>query len=161
MTEKHMPGRLIAKGDNIKQGRHIIASNISAGPDAGNILQSVERREANAARMAACWNACDGVSTADLMAGPGYLAMREKQAQSMTRINELKALLASVCENTAITGTVPADVMARVQAAVYGPSPQTQPPAPAPPIHQCEWADILMEEGGGSKCTICGHRLPF
>lgn len=69
---------LTANGDRITSGRYVIASNIGAGP-AVNIMEGVKVREANARRLAAAWNACDGISTDDLDFGPPMRLAQEAQ----------------------------------------------------------------------------------
>jgi len=71
MSEKHTQGRLGLSRNGVIVGgplQHYVNGSAQpqvfmacVGPDGGS-----EEQEANARRLVACWNACDGISTSDL-----------------------------------------------------------------------------------------------
>lgn len=86
MSGQHTQGRLKAVHDELRQenGRYRMATRITACGAGGNMQQDVEAAQANARRLAACWNACDGISTEDLekmaQAGAALAALRTTSA---------------------------------------------------------------------------------
>lgn len=65
MSDKHTQGRLVAKVTDLmlEGGRYRMASHITACGAGGNMKQDVDAALANARRLAACWNACEGFDT--------------------------------------------------------------------------------------------------
>lgn len=57
MSAEHTPGRLI-----FGPGMHGTTKLLLSAPDGGNITVTAYMAEADAERLAACWNACDGLS---------------------------------------------------------------------------------------------------
>jgi len=58
MSEKHTPGRL---------GVFTVYGEPELRDDAGNVVAFISRyNSANARRLAACWNACEGLETEQL-----------------------------------------------------------------------------------------------
>ena len=93
MSEQHTPGRL-------KNVKHSIYSDAGYSIALTLLTRSSlgeEHDEANARRLVACWNACDGLSTehieaigtrGDTLAGM-LLAFRESESELMAQRNEL------------------------------------------------------------------------
>jgi len=65
MSGQHTQGRINAVGSELmlEKGRYRMASRITACGAGGNMQQDVDAAKANARRLAACWNAFDGVPT--------------------------------------------------------------------------------------------------
>ena len=66
MSEKHTPGHLI-----LEHGADIVTFEDGRIMDVASVYcHAIDgRSEANAERLVACWNACQGIDTADLKSG--------------------------------------------------------------------------------------------
>lgn len=86
MSAQHTPGRLTADGTVLLFARNAGGFSISGCPDA----------EANARRLAACWNACEGLSTEALeslgtldRARVSFNVQRDKLLAQLRRCREM------------------------------------------------------------------------
>lgn len=134
------------------------------------------RNPADARRLAATWNACDGMSTEllenILMLGDTMLTRfqaRDRVEQTIIAdrlrfMQERDALLKAL---TAIAQSAPnSTVLGLQQTAASAITEPAQPSAPrittnsasGNPDHTCTWVDT---HPSGSKCTTCGDTIPF
>ena len=67
---KHTPGKMIVDRGNLQIGTTIVAgaelpgpTSVGASADVRSYEDAKAVRDANARRLAACWNACEGIST--------------------------------------------------------------------------------------------------
>lgn len=137
------------------------------------------RNPADARRLAACWNVCEGFDTELLehIVSLGETMLSRFQARDhadeiiiadrlrfMRERDELKKLLARVRQDPEWS------LMDRQLQEDIGQAIDERPAAPPPdaaitsnsvcgkPGHTCNWVDT---QPSGSKCTICGETTPF
>lgn len=141
-----------------------------------------ERQRANFRRLAACWNACDGISTWALETGPvmqqAYQREEDRADKAERERDELRTAMESIAE---YTGDGPAatdwraivrSIGERARAALDAPQERdhTKPlPEPTPqaeatscPVDSCKFADDPQPHNKWqSKCSKCGFIMPF
>lgn len=83
MSEKHTPGRLAA---NPIQPNQIATADARREIARATILSSHHETAANARRIVACWNACEGISTEALELG----AIQDRIASACGELYEVK-----------------------------------------------------------------------
>ena len=172
-TEKHTPGRLSAFGHILKQGRFAMAQNVTACGTGGNIVEMNEYAEGNARRLAACWNACEGIGTDTLESALGVTMVKggfvglwmeycdkkteaaDLRAERDELLTQLKACVYGWMHGNDIAGPMLDAKNLLLQYSEDAPAPE-EPETPPP--HQCQWKDF---PDGSSKCTTCGDVLPF
>lgn len=112
---EHTQGRLKSIGNNLHQetGRFKMANAITACGAGGNIMQDVHASIANARRLAAAWNAFEGVTTFEineLLTGElgGFKAFAVQKYELIEglekKLNAAHALLREVSDKVALHG---------------------------------------------------------
>ena len=169
MTTTHTPGRLqVPEPYDGQYG--VIVEN-----DSGRYAVAVSiRNPADARRLAACWNACDGIPTEALErtkddTTPVFelLMQTTKQRDALrTALNNLLNTVNQYDDGDYYLGTDAEQILAEANRV----SIETAEPAPPPdttittnsvcgkPGHTCNWVDT---QPSGSKRTICGETNPF
>lgn len=128
----------------------------------------------NLRRLAATWNACDGIPTEALERVEGdttpvfeLLMQTTRQRDALrTALNNLLNTVNQYDDGDYYLGTDAEQILAEANRV----SIETAEPAPPPdttittnsvsgkPDHTCTWVDT---QPSGSKCTTCGDTLPF
>ena len=183
MTTTHTPGRLqVPEPYDGQYG--VIVEN-----DCGRYAVAVSiRNPADARRLAACWNVCDGMDTellesilctgetmltrfqardhADEIIIADRLRFMQERDKLRTAMNNLLNAIHEYEDGDYYMDTDAAEVIAEANRV----SIETAEPAPPPdttittnsvcgkPGHTCNWVDT---QPSGSKCTICGETTPF
>lgn len=95
MSAQHTLGRLKAVACDLMEdgGRLRMASNVTACGAGGSLQKNVDAALVNARRLAACWNACEGVATEGieaLAAVGGVAAADTIMKQALAGFEEMK-----------------------------------------------------------------------
>lgn len=80
--------------------------------------QITARQEANLRRLAACWNACDGISTEALETGPAMLAAHQREQNRADAAQRRQEQLRNALEIVAAGNTDPDRMVELAQEAI-------------------------------------------
>ena len=86
MSKEHTKGRLVAEKHDLEEG--VYQLYVHHDETGENVTWIGETDEANAHRLVACWNACEGVSTELLKKNHGYKKTLEVLEET-EKINEI------------------------------------------------------------------------
>lgn len=90
MSAQHTKGRLIAVHNVL-----LIDSRVAEFPDVASLV-GIENAEANARRLAACWNACEGISTENLEDNAPIIELANRYNAALRQRDELLRTLKMV-----------------------------------------------------------------
>lgn len=105
-AEKHATGRIKAKGTKLIVGRYQMAASITSAGLEGSIIDQQATAQANARRLAACWNACDGISTENLEINVPVLELAQRYNTALKALKKAIAALETCTPGDTSTGHV-------------------------------------------------------
>jgi hypothetical protein len=91
----HAQGQLKSNGTSLLIGRYRMAVNITAGGSGTSIIEKQMAAQANARRLAACWNTCQGIPT-EALEDDALRKLRDDRDQLLAQRDELLAALLKI-----------------------------------------------------------------